>query len=422
MASARAGVLTPRSPTGRPPCRSSCPWHTPPPCWGRDRGSSPVTLGGVPARPRVTALALLLLMGAAACSGGSDRPGRSALAKATIGPATGTPSASSSGGPSPSPSPSKAIAGKPSGATVTLAFAGDVHFEGGARQALGGGLSDIAPLLSRADLTMVNLETAVSNSGSPNGGKKYTFRAPPAAFGALKRAGVDVVTMANNHGLDYGQQALADSLAASHEFGVPVVGAGKDADAAFAPHIATSHGVRVAFLGATQVLDDNLAASWTAGRDHPGLASAKDVDRLVAAVRQARTQADVVVVDLHWGTELAACPTEAQRSLAPRLAEAGADVIGGSHAHVLRGGGWLGRAYVDYGLGNFVFYARTPQTEQSGVLTLTLTGRSVTSADWSPARIRSGLPRPLSGDARQHDAGVKARLGRCTGLAPTPPA
>lgn len=285
---------------------------------------------------------------------------------------------------------------------------------------MSGGLAGIGPALSRADLTVVNLETAVTSRGDRETTKAFTFRAPATAFSSLKDAGVDVVTMANNHALDYGQVGLADSLAASRAAGLPVVGAGVDEDAAYAPYVATVKGRRVAVLGATQVLDDNLVTAWTAGAGKPGLASAKNEDRLIAAVRAARAMADVVVVDLHWGTELVACPTVRQRLLAGKLAQAGADVIVGSHAHVLLGGGWMQGAYVDYGLGNFVFYAHTPATQESGVLMLTVQGRGVTAAQWTPAQIRSGLPRPLTGAAAAQAKASWDSLRGCTGLSPSP--
>ena len=135
------------------------------------------------------------------------------------------------------------------------------------------------------------------------------------------------------------------------------------------------------------------------GPGHAGVASsAKDVARTVAAVRAARARADVVVVDLHWGTEQVACPTPVQTRWRARR-RAGADVVVGSHAHVLLGAGLLGGAYVAYGLGNFVFYATSPAQQASGVLTLTLSGRTVTSSSWAPARISGGVPVPLTGAA-----------------------
>ena len=151
--------------------------------------------------------------------------------------------------------------------------------------------------LAAADLSVVNLETAVTTRGTPQA-KEFTFRAPPAAFQALKGAGVDVVTMANNHALDYGPAGLSDTLAAAQQAGMPVVGLGADDQQAFAAFVTEVKGSRIAVLGATAVLDDRLVSSWSAAPGHPGVATALDGKNaaLVAAVKSARSQADTVVV------------------------------------------------------------------------------------------------------------------------------
>ena len=217
-------------------------------------------------------------------------------------------------------------------------------------------LAPIAPVLRRADVAMVNLETAVTDRGAP-AAKAFTFRAPASAFSALAAGGVDVVNVANNHGMDFGPTGLRDTLAAGKRAGMPIVGAGWNETQAYAPHRVEVNGQRIAIIGATQVLDDHLVTEWTAGPRKLGLASAKDEPRLLRAVREARRTSDTVVVFLHWGLELATCPTGAQTSLARALVGAGADIVVGSHAHVLLGAGRMNRALVAYGLGNFVFYA-----------------------------------------------------------------
>jgi poly-gamma-glutamate synthesis protein (capsule biosynthesis protein) len=315
--------------------------------------------------------------------------------------------------------------GEARGAPVTLAFGGDVHFEGVIRGRLERdpktAFGPIASVLRRADLAMVNLETAITTRGTAQS-KSFTFRAPPTAFEALKAAGVDVVTMANNHGMDYGLVGLEDSIDAAQRAHFPVVGIGRDANRAFRPYRVTVNGQRIAIIGATQVLDDSLASAWTAGDGKPGLASAYLVDRLLATVRAARRTADTVVVDLHWGRELSRCPIERQRELAPKLVEAGADVVVGSHAHVLLGGGYLGPAYVDYGLGNFVFYASGGVVAQSGVLTLTVRGRAVTKPTWTPAVISGGIPIPTNGSSAASALDNWKDLRGCTGLSAKPSA
>jgi poly-gamma-glutamate capsule biosynthesis protein CapA/YwtB (metallophosphatase superfamily) len=298
---------------------------------------------------------------------------------------------------------------------VTLAFGGDVHFEGVLATRLADGpaavLDAITPVLRSADLAMVNLETAVTTGGSP-AGKEFVFRAPPSAFTALRAAGIDVATMANNHGMDYGERGLRDSLAAAEAAGFPVVGIGLDAAEAFRARTFTVRDQRVAVLGATQVLDSSLAAAWTAGEGKPGLASAVEPGRLLVAVRLADRAADTVVVFLHWGQERNPCPLPRQRQLAADLAEAGADVVVGSHAHVLLGGGMLDGTYVHYGLGNFVFYSGGP----SGVLQVTVRDGRVERARWRPATIVGGTPRPLTGPAAGQAVRSWERLRGCTGL------
>ena len=286
-------------------------------------------------------------------------------------------------------------------ATATLAFAGDVHFEGVSARALTHSWGSAGRVLAGADLAIVNLETAVTRRGTP-APKQYTFRAPDSAFDALRSAGVDAVTLANNHGMDYGRQGLQDTLAAAAVHHMPLLGAGRNEQQAFAPMHRTVNGIRVAVLAATDVLDTFATDEWDAGPAKPGLASSKDPARLVAAVRAESAHADVVVVYLHWGHELTTCPTQRQRQLAELLANAGADVVVGSHAHVPQPGERLGRAYVQYGLGNFVFYANTPATRRSGVLTVEVGADGVRSSRWQPATINDGLPVLEHGPTKAH--------------------
>jgi poly-gamma-glutamate capsule biosynthesis protein CapA/YwtB (metallophosphatase superfamily) len=311
----------------------------------------------------------------------------------------------------------------------TVAFGGDVHFEGQLRARLDAdpdtAFGPVAQRLKSADLAMVNLETAITAGGTP-ASKQFAFRAPPTAFRALRSAGVDVATMANNHGMDYGAEGLRDSVAASKQAGLPVVGLGSNATDAFRAYTRTVNGTKVAIIGATQVLDDNLVQAWTATDTKAGLASAKDPRRLVQAVDKAQAAADIVIVNLHWGQELNSCATPAQRQLAGQLIDAGADAVVGSHAHVLEAGGYRKNKYVHYGLGNFLFYSSGGRTAQSGVLTLTFdTGNkpsTVAKADWAPAVLEDGVPQPLTGSAAQQARTRWEALRRCADVSAPRPA
>ncbi len=315
----------------------------------------------------------------------------------------------------------------PAAGQVTVAFAGDVHFEAQLRRLLArprGALGPIARTLRRADVAMLNLETPITRRGARDPkeleaeGNRFHFRTSDRALDVLAEAGIDVVSVANNHAGDYGQGGLADTLAAGRDSDIAMVGAGRDQVEAFSPHRVTVGDLDVAFLAADAVFREGSSDVWAAGVENAGLAAARETApaTLLAAVDAAAATDDLVVVYLHWGLEYQACPSQRQRLLARNLAEAGADVVVGTHAHVLGGSGWSGDTYVSYGLGNFVWYHdRQPDT---GVLTLTMDADGVVEDAWTPARIGpAGPPRPLAG-AERVAAVDDWRAGRgCTGLA-----
>lgn len=358
------------------------------------------------------ALLVFLLVAGCAAAGEPDRGAVRAVQSSV--PASSVPAPSRTASASPSPTPAE---------PVTIAFGGDVHFEGEVavrlREDPDTTLGPVSTLLSAADVAMVNLESAITTGGSA-APKKYTFRAPPVAFRALASAGVDVVTMANNHGMDYGLEGLRDSLAAAEKYDFPVVGIGRNAAQAYAPYVVTVHGQRLGFIGATQVIDTVLIDEWTAEAHKPGLASAKDVDRLVAAVRAIRPEVDTLIVYLHWGRSLEPCPLDRQQRLARTLVDAGVDVIVGTHAHRLLAGGFLRGSYVHYGLGNFVWYTSDGPSAQTGVLTLTVQDSAVLEAKWTPAVISGGVPHVLAGAEARESLREWKDLRECTSLSARP--
>jgi poly-gamma-glutamate capsule biosynthesis protein CapA/YwtB (metallophosphatase superfamily) len=317
---------------------------------------------------------------------------------------------------------------KGDGKAVTLAFGGDVHFEGavGVRlnrdpaTALG---NTVSQLLAGSQLRMVNLESALTSGTCPQPqSKPYIFYAPPKALTALRNATVTMINQANDHAVDCGQTGLAQGLAAAATAGLPVVGAGADAAQAFAPYRTTIDGQRVAVLAATQVIAANLTTTWTATSSQGGVASALDPTQLIQAVQAARRTSDTVVVYLDWGTETVACPNAQQEPLADELVKAGADIVVGTGAHVLLGSGYLGSAYVDYGLGNLAFYDNTAPETDSGVLLITVEGRHILGFTWRPATILAGLPQPLTGTPAANAIQSWLAARSCTNLSATPTA
>lgn len=279
----------------------------------------------------------------------------------------------------------------------------------------------IASVLSAADVAMVNLETAVTERGTPEA-KTFHFRAPTTAYDALRGAGIDVASLANNHGLDYGRVGLSDTLAGAAEKKFPIVGAGVDADHAYAAWITEVKGVRIAFLGMSQI--GELAGSWAAKDGRSGLAMAFDTTRAVNAVKKARSQADVVVVFMHWGIEYNKCVSSQQKALAKKLSDAGATMIVGSHVHLMQGDGWLGKTYVAYGLSNFLWWYNDAKSNDTGVIRITLTGSKITKTEFLPAYIdrKTGQPKIVTGAEADRITKEHADLRGCTGLTGAPTA
>jgi poly-gamma-glutamate capsule biosynthesis protein CapA/YwtB (metallophosphatase superfamily) len=384
-----------------------------------------------------TAAALVALL-AAGCAGGADAANlptrdrttsaRSVTPSATPSPSQATPSAT----PAVTPSAMAAsTATGPGDETLTLAFAGDVHFEEYlaplARDPHG--LDELRTTLGSADLSVVNLETALTERGTPIG-KEFHFRAPASALDTLAGAGVDAVSMANNHGADYGAVGLRDTLAARRTSPIPVVGIGADEDEAFAPATLEAKGLKIALFGASQVYEMTLA-SWSADEDSPGIASAAPLGPLRRAVETAARSHDLVVVFMHWGLDYQQCQDGLSTSTAQALEAAGADVVVGGHSHRVNGAGWLGRTYVAYGLGNFVWWRSREPDSRTGVLTLTVDVErargqrsatpAVTKARWTPMLVGAdGIPREPGPAARQRLMGVWKQAAACSGLAQRP--
>jgi poly-gamma-glutamate synthesis protein (capsule biosynthesis protein) len=340
-----------------------------------------------------------------------------------------TPREMSSGAPDADP-PAAHVTEPAGSPQVTLAFGGDVHFEAHLADLLdgrGSALRDITRPLSSADVAMVNLESAIAGPGAAPGrkelehpGQRYWFRTTPAALDVLSDAGVDVVSLANNHGADFGTVGIRRALAAATDSSVALVGVGADREEAFTPYRVSVGGTDIAVLAGDASFRESRHPSWEAGPGNPGLAAARNPRALVAAVERAAATSDVVVVYLHWGEEYATCPTADQRRLARSLATAGADVVVGSHPHVLQGSGWLGDTYVSYSLGNLLWYHNgRPDT---GVLRLRVVDGRVVGDTWVPARTRASSEiRVLQGPAAKAAVADWEALRRCTGLAPAPP-
>ena len=379
-------------------------------------------------------MGILAVAGCTDTGTAATRPAPSKGSQAARQPATrsGPPATATSGIPSEAPaSTGTGRAGSDPG-TLTLAVGGDVHFEDYLRPLARDphGLDRLRSTLGGADLSMVNLETAITRRGTRIG-KEFHFRAPASALETLAGAGVDAVSMANNHGVDFGPVGLRDTLAAKRASPIPIVGIGANEAEAFASATLRAKGVRIAVLSASQVQEMTLA-NWSAGPHSPGIASSSPATRLVNAVKKARRTHDVVIVFLHWGLDYQQCPDGQSISTARALEAAGADIVVGGHSHRVNGAGWMGDAYVDYGLGNFVWWRSAEPDSRTGVLTLSVDVRRATAtrrtsgplvrkAVWTPMLIgRDGIPAVASGADAPRLLGLWKQASRCTSLATRP--
>jgi len=318
--------------------------------------------------------------------------------------------------PPPAPAvPAQKSAGPPDRVggpeTVTLAAVGDIMLARGVDTAMKKhGLlypfARVAERLRAADYAFANLESPLGVAGRPIPGKGIWFRARPEAVAGLVYAGIDGVTVANNHILDYDEENFLETLAILRQSRIGVAGGGEDLAAARRPLLADVRGIRVAFLGYSQFADlywdRRYPRSFAATERRPGVAPARE-EMVAEDVYRARRQADVVIVAYHWGDEYVNHPNEAQRRLARHTVEFGADVVLGSHPHAIQGIEWATgpggrRALIAYSLGNFVMDQQRPVTRESMILKLILSRRGILGYEVVPVRIEAGQPRILEGE------------------------
>jgi poly-gamma-glutamate synthesis protein (capsule biosynthesis protein) len=267
----------------------------------------------------------------------------------------------------------------------TLLFAGDVMLSRtvGARMEAENDWSLpfrlIQDMLRKADLRYCNLECPVSDRGG-NLHHLYSFRADPRAIEGLKATGFDVVSQANNHAYDWGPEALLDSLERLRAAGIHPVGAGQNILAAHYPLLVNVGSLRIAFFAYVDIDPKGAAA----GVDRPGVAWL-DPGQALADIRFARPLADLVVVCPHWGVEYASKPTREQVEIAHRMIDAGADLVVGSHPHVVQPLETYHDRWIAYSLGNFIFDQQNPATHRGMLLQATVLDKHI--IDVTPLRI-----------------------------------
>ena len=270
--------------------------------------------------------------------------------------------------------------------TITIAAVGDIMLGGRGAAVLADRGVDYpflgaATLLKKADLSIANLEAPLTRRGTEFRDKRFRFRAAPQIAPALKRAGLSVVTLANNHILDFGAKGLADTLFHLSSANIAYAGAGMNLAEARRPAIATAKGKTVGVLAYSLTLPSEFFAAPGRAGTAPGYLRhvCDDIGRLRGAV-------DHVVVSFHWGGELLATPRAYQVAMARAAIEAGADVILGHHPHVLQGIERYKGGLILYSLGNFAFATPSTRSDRSVIALITL-GHGVEELELVPLNV-----------------------------------
>lgn len=276
----------------------------------------------------------------------------------------------------------------PAGPTI-LVFAGDINLDEDSKPAarydreqkgiLGGISPELIEEMNAADIMMLNNEFAYSTRGIEAQDKSYTFRADPERVGILKEMGVDIVSLANNHALDFGMDALLDTFSTLEDAGINYVGAGNNLERATSPVFYTLGGKKIAFLAASRVV---FAMDWYASETSPGMIGTYDPSLILDSIREAEAGSDFVVIYLHWGVERTDYPVEYQKELAMQYIDAGADAVIGCHPHVMQGLEFYKGKPIAYSLGNYWFNASKRET---GLLKLYLNSDDTLQVQLIPA-------------------------------------
>lgn len=276
----------------------------------------------------------------------------------------------------------------PTDPIVTLMFAGDVTLSDSFADVVGNDYKWAfaqMDLYRQADVAMVNLENPLTRAETIRPGKEFNFKADPQSVQVLTEGGVDIVNLANNHTMDYEAPGLEETLQTLDQAGIHYVGAGRDIKEARRPEIIEVKGQRIAYLGYYDP-ESHAAADQVAGTN-PLLEA-----QIAEDIRAIRNQVDWIIVNYHWGAELADHPADWQRELAHFTIDQGADVVVGHHPHVLQGAEIYKGRPIAYSLGNFIFGGNSRSDYDTAVLKVSLKGRKM-KVEFLPVEVRQYQPK-----------------------------
>lgn len=244
----------------------------------------------------------------------------------------------------------------PSDKPVRILFAGDAMMDWSVKDAINENGSDypwehISSFVQKSDIAVLNLESSVTTSKIAEN-KQFTFKSDPNSLDGISASGFNLVSLANNHSMDFGTKGLLDTFHHLNEHKLPYIGAGINEKEAYSSKTFDINGKRIKFLAFSKVLPD---ISWYAGSDKPGVASGYQLELMYSLVEKEKADADFLFVFIHWGNEKELHFNGEQQTIAHSLIDYGADGVIGSHPHVLQGFEYYKSKPIAYSLGNFLF-------------------------------------------------------------------
>ncbi len=256
----------------------------------------------------------------------------------------------------------------------------------------------VRDILKQGDVVFGNLESPICDTGKPiSKTKEVIFRSPVETASSLKNAGFNLLSLANNHSLDFRSPCLIQSMDLLAQLQINTIGVFPKTQRIQSPVILTIHGIKIAFLGFSAVSPEEFYS-----KDNEVFVAPSYLPDVREGVREAKSKSDLVVVSFHWGQEYQEAPTSYQVKIGHAAIDAGADIILGQHPHILQGIEHYKKGWIFYSLGNFVFDLQNEKTWDSVILKIDLAKNGMRKYELLPVMLADGQPHLVQGeDARR---------------------
>ncbi len=240
--------------------------------------------------------------------------------------------------------------------------------------------TEVVDIMKNSDIMVANNEFAVTNSDNKIN-KLYNFKAKPERLNIYKKMGIDLVSLANNHVYDYGEDGLLDTIKYLDEYDIPNVGAGKNIDEAKEAFYYIAGGYKFSFISASRA--EKNVVTPNAEENKPGIFWCYDPNLLMEVIKEEKEKSDYVIVLIHWGREDSHELEDAQKETGKMYIDAGADLIIGAHAHMLQGFEFYNNKLIAYNLGDFIF---NRETKDTGILSITINNYGAMDYEFVPCK------------------------------------